>query len=173
MSNSIPPPTPPQPTRIHGAAGGGRATASPLGVYVLRLVPGQQLMAELGKFVLENGLQAPFILSCVGSATKATIRLASATPDKPNEVSFKRLHRVFTLHSLAVWQIITLTEWLEILSLVGTLTPPHRNHVHISFGDKNGRVIGGHLIEMEGGLGGRLFFFFFSPRVQFTQRQRL
>ena len=123
---------PPGPLTIHAslAASGAKVTASPLGCYALRLVPGDLLVASLSRFVLDNNLQAPFVLTCVGRARKATVRLASATPEKPNE-------------------IITLNEYLEILSLVGTLTPPSRNHLHISFGDKTGRVIGGHLIEME------------------------
>jgi predicted DNA-binding protein with PD1-like motif len=62
-------------------------TPSPLGVFVLRLVPGDRLVARLSEFVLANNLLAPFIMTCVGSATTATIRLATATPGKPNEVA--------------------------------------------------------------------------------------
>ena len=49
---------------------------SNLKVYVLRLRPNQDLFKELDQFVRENDLKAAFIMTCVGSLTKATIRMA-------------------------------------------------------------------------------------------------
>lgn len=105
------------------------ASAANLVCFALRLLPGQELVAALNEFVVKNSLRAAFILTCVGSARKATIRLASATPEKPNE-------------------IIELNEFFEIVSLVGTITNPSMPHLHISLADKNGRVVGGHLLSM-------------------------
>ena len=49
---------------------------SNLKVYVLRLRPNQDLFRELDQFVRENNLKAAFVMTCVGSLTKATIRMA-------------------------------------------------------------------------------------------------
>ena len=43
--------------------------------FVLRLHPEQDLKDELIKFTKENNIQAGFILTCVGSLNKATIRM--------------------------------------------------------------------------------------------------
>ena len=46
-------------------------------------------------------------------------------------------------------QIMELDECLEIVSLVGTLNPTGRPHLHVSLSTKDGTVLGGHLIELE------------------------
>ncbi|KAI5609425.1 hypothetical protein C0J50_5920, partial [Silurus asotus] len=101
------------------------AAGSSLSVFALRLGPGQELLSSLQAFVQEKQLKAPFIITCVGSVTKATLRLANATSDKPN-------------------QVIRLQERFEIVSLVGTLNT--EAHLHISLADKEGRTIGGHVL---------------------------
>ena len=53
-----------------------RAASSNLKVYVIRLKPNQDLFKELDAFVRENDLKAAFIMTCVGSLTKATLRMA-------------------------------------------------------------------------------------------------
>uniref|UniRef100_A0A3Q3FIZ3 PPC domain-containing protein n=1 Tax=Labrus bergylta TaxID=56723 RepID=A0A3Q3FIZ3_9LABR len=50
------------------------------------LWPGSGAAGSLQAFVKEAGLKAPFIMSCVGSVTKATLRLANATASNTNEV---------------------------------------------------------------------------------------
>ena len=61
---------------------------SPLTVHPLRLGPGAELKSSLMSYVRENKLEAPFIMTCCGSLTKATLRLASHTPaDGNNKVS--------------------------------------------------------------------------------------
>ncbi|XP_072265600.1 bifunctional protein GlmU-like [Pyxicephalus adspersus] len=96
---------------------------SSLSVYALRLGPGEEIVTSLFKFVQEKELRAPFVITCVGSVTKATLRLANADAVNRNE-------------------IINLNEKLEIVSLVGTLN--EYAHLHISLSDKDGKTIGGH-----------------------------
>ena len=59
---------------------------STLSCYALRLKPGQEVRECLLKYVMDKKLKAPFVLSCVGSVTQATLRLANAAKDTPNEV---------------------------------------------------------------------------------------
>ncbi|XP_030627698.1 uncharacterized protein LOC115809950 [Chanos chanos] len=98
---------------------------SALRVHALRLGPGKELFSSLMSFVEERGLKAPFIITCVGSVTKATLRLANATAKNTNEV-------------------VHLQERFEIVSLVGTLNK--EAHLHICLADKEGKTIGGHVL---------------------------
>ena len=63
-----------------------KVTACPGGleVHPLRLGPGAELKSSLMSYVEENRLKAPFILTCCGSLTRATLRLASHTPADGN-----------------------------------------------------------------------------------------
>ncbi|MEE6474739.1 hypothetical protein FKM82_010479 [Ascaphus truei] len=98
---------------------------SSLSVYALRLGPGEEIVTSLFKFVQEKKLKAPFVITCVGSVNKATLRLANFNALNTNE-------------------IIYLNENFEIVSLVGTLNEDA--HLHISLSDKDGKTIGGHAI---------------------------
>lgn len=49
---------------------------SGLKCFPMRIKPGNELKSSLLKFVKENDLKAPFVISCVGSVTKATLRMA-------------------------------------------------------------------------------------------------
>ncbi|KAL6486662.1 hypothetical protein MHYP_G00060540 [Metynnis hypsauchen] len=98
---------------------------SSLRVFALRCGPGQELLSSLQAFVEERQLKAPFIITCVGSVTRATLRLANATASNTNEV-------------------IQLQERFEIVSLVGTLN--REAHLHICLADKEGKTIGGHVL---------------------------
>lgn len=91
-------------------------------VYALRLSPGQDLRKELESFARDHGLQAGFVVTCVGSLQKAVIRPAN--------------------QSVA----LTRTEKFEIVSLVGTLSADGP-HLHIALSDSTGATIGGHLLE--------------------------
>lgn len=88
--------------------------------FALRLHPKQDLKEELVKFTKEKQIQAGFILTCVGSLTRATLRMADETITKDFEKRF------------------------EINSLVGTLSQDGV-HLHISLSDETGAEIGGHL----------------------------
>ena len=85
---------------------------------VIRLKPGQEIRSELESLSLKAGA----IITCVGSLKSAKLRMADSST------------------------IRELQEELEIVSLVGTLSPDGC-HIHISLADKEGNVIGGHLKE--------------------------
>jgi predicted DNA-binding protein with PD1-like motif len=94
-----------------------------LHVHVLRLAPGDDPKLKLEAFVKDNGLRAIVVVSAVGSLTTATIRYANQ--DKP----------------------VTLSGHFEVVSLSGTLSATSGSHLHISVSDKEGKTLGGHLME--------------------------
>ena len=96
-------------------------TAAPMQTYSFRLRPGQDLKAELDALVKQQRIEAGAMLTCVGSLTDVTLRLANQ--DGPS-----------------VWQ-----GHFEIVSLVGTLST-NGSHLHLSVSDSTGRTIGGHLL---------------------------
>ena len=59
---------------------------SPLCCHPIRLQPGQELRKALLDFVLMKNLKAPFIMTCVGSARSAKLRLANATAEETHYV---------------------------------------------------------------------------------------
>jgi predicted DNA-binding protein with PD1-like motif len=61
-----------------------RAVASPMSVRAFRLGPGADLEKELSRIARENDLRAGVVLTCVGSLTRAVIRLA----DQPAATTF-------------------------------------------------------------------------------------
>ena len=93
-----------------------------LKTYAVRLRPGQDLRRELVAFAERNGLEAAFVMTCVGSLRHAALRLAN----KPDTTHYE--------------------DKFEILSLVGTLCPDGP-HLHVALSDGQGRTIGGHLQE--------------------------
>lgn len=99
-----------------------QAPTSPMEVYALRLGPGQDLRAELQKFIIQNQLEAACILTCVGSLQKTNLRLA----DQEKHTAFQGKQ--------------------EIVSLAGTLSV-NGSHLHLSVSDSTGRTVGGHLVE--------------------------
>ena len=98
------------------------APSANLKTYALRLKPGDDLRQELLAFVQTNKLAAGTMLTCVGSLTVATLRLANQ--DGPT---------VYRGH-------------FEIVSLVGTLST-NGSHLHLAVSDSTGRTIGGHLLD--------------------------
>lgn len=88
--------------------------------YTFRLLPGQDLFEEIEAFVQKNGITAGVPISCVGSLTIATLRLA-------NKETLDRYEGHF-----------------EIVSLTGTVST-NGSHLHISISDNTGWTIGGHL----------------------------
>ncbi|XP_064615630.1 bifunctional protein GlmU-like [Liolophura sinensis] len=98
--------------------------SSSLVCYPLRLGPGEEIKGTLIKFVEDNKLKAAFLLSAVGSVTKATLRMADSST------------------------ISTFQGPFEIVSLVGTLS--HGGHLHVALSDAEGKMLGGHVIgDME------------------------
>ncbi|MCL4819133.1 MAG: DUF296 domain-containing protein [Vicinamibacteria bacterium] len=91
-------------------------------VRAVRLGPGADLKRELARFARANGMRAGIVLTCVGSLTRAVVRLA----DQPEATTIEGKH--------------------EIVSLVGTLSPDG-DHLHLAISDGQGRTVGGHLME--------------------------
>ena len=90
--------------------------------YALRLRPGQDLRQQLTAFTQEHQIKGAAIVTCVGSLTTTTLRLA-------NQSGPSVYHGHF-----------------EIVSLVGTLSV-NGSHVHLSVSDSTGRTLGGHLLD--------------------------
>jgi uncharacterized protein len=91
-------------------------------IYVLRLLPDQDIKERLVSFLDENQLSAVAIISAVGSVKEYVIRVSDG------------------------FSVIRGFENREIVSLSGILTTDGI-HVHVSLGGLDGCVIGGHLME--------------------------
>jgi hypothetical protein len=94
-------------------------------IYEFRIKPGQDLRAEIDKFVKDKEIKAGCVLTCVGHLKKATLRMASAVAGESQPI--KEFDGPF-----------------EIVSLVGTVESGN-SHLHISLSGNDGIVIGGHL----------------------------
>ena len=90
--------------------------------FALRLKPDQDLKKSLKNFVVNNNIEAGFILTAVGSLQQATIRFANQNESH------------------------VLLGKFEIVSLVGTLSV-NGIHLHISIADSEGITRGGHLVD--------------------------
>lgn len=88
----------------------------------VRLRPGQDLKKVLEALVQQERIAAGAVLTCVGSLTDVTLRLANQ-------------------EGSSTWQ-----GHFEIVSLVGTLSA-NGSHLHMSVSDSTGRTLGGHLLE--------------------------
>lgn len=110
-------------------------TALPYGAvraHALRLQPGDDLVSSLvnaatNSIASSPGAASAFVLSAVGSLSDVTIRLATVSQGRTNDV-------------------LRLTENVEVVSLVGTFTASGHKHVHISVANGKGSVFGGHLV---------------------------
>eukprot|EP01027_Heterolobosea_sp_BB2_P016392 GEZU01023347.1.p1 GENE.GEZU01023347.1~~GEZU01023347.1.p1 ORF type:complete len:125 (-),score=20.49 GEZU01023347.1:584-958(-) len=85
-------------------------------------------MKELKHFAEENSIMAGYIITCVGSLSRACLRMASHNAtDRPRSKTWEN-------------------QFFEITSLVGTLSADGP-HLHISISDVDGTTVGGHLLE--------------------------
>ena len=89
--------------------------------HALRLRAGDDLRLALERLAHERALAAACIVTCVGSLARAKLRLAGGD------------------------EVLELEGPLEIVSLVGTLSPDGP-HLHVALADRGGRVHGGHLL---------------------------
>jgi predicted DNA-binding protein with PD1-like motif len=87
-------------------------------VIPLRLEPGADLRKSLLATVRDEGLTAAWVMTCVGSLSRITLRLG---------------------------EIRTAEDEYEIISAAGTLGPGGI-HVHLAVADPHGTLIGGHLM---------------------------
>lgn len=89
---------------------------------MLRLIPGEDVRIALRDLASAHRMEAAAITSAVGSLTQAHLRYAN------------RADGMLTSGDL------------EVLSLSGTLSM-HGLHLHLSIGDRNGQMLGGHMLE--------------------------
>jgi uncharacterized protein len=90
--------------------------------YVRRLLPGNDLRRGIQDIVEEKEIEAAIIASAVGSLSRAKLRLAGSD-------SFFEAAGPF-----------------EIVSATGTVGLDGM-HIHIAIADREGKTIGGHLVE--------------------------
>lgn len=91
-----------------------------------RLVQGSLLKESLEHFIKSEAISSATIISAVGSLSEVRIRMAGAAPGRQD--------------------IREYTGSFEIVSLIGNLGID-RTHLHVSFSDSEGQVVGGHLKE--------------------------
>ncbi|XP_054257892.1 bifunctional protein GlmU-like isoform X4 [Macrosteles quadrilineatus] len=92
-----------------------------------RFLPGEELKTSLQQYVATQGLEAAFIITCVGSVSKATLRFSTQQSGPGSE------------------KVVTYDENLEICSLVGTLSHDG-SHLHAVLGRADGSVVAGHVV---------------------------
>lgn len=109
------------PARAHGSPPPWAASRHARS-FVLRLRPGDDLLAGLRTFARDQRLQAAYVASCAGSATRASVRTANQPAASVREGHF------------------------EVVSLSGTLSADGA-HVHVAFADSTGATFGGHLMD--------------------------
>jgi len=95
--------------------------SSSIRAFPLRLSPNMDVLLNIRNLINKFGLQSIFIMTCVGSIKSCRLRMANST----DMIDLKTSH--------------------EIVSLVGTFDS-EGEHIHGSFSDENGRVIGGHIM---------------------------
>lgn len=91
-------------------------------IFPIRLQPNDDLRQSLKNFAIQQNIKAGFIITAIGSLKQATIRFANQ-----NETTI-------------------LNDKFEILSLNGTIATTGV-HLHIAISDKQGKTIGGHLVD--------------------------
>jgi len=93
----------------------------------IRLLPGDDVLPTLRKWVKEYHLQAAFIAGCVGSLTDVALRFAGKS-------------------YAGIKGIELLTGKFEVVSLIGTLDA-QGEHLHLAVSDENGVTLGGHMMD--------------------------
>lgn len=96
--------------------------ASSMDALALRLNPQQDLRHELDRLTAEQNWEAACIITCVGSLTQATLRLANQAEETLYQGHF------------------------EIVSLTGVMSK-HGSHYHMAIADHTGHVYGGHVLN--------------------------
>ena len=91
-------------------------------MYIFRLTNGQDLKKSIVEYCKDNNIKAGIIGTCVGCCYEVNFRLAGGE---------KFFHNV---------------KDYEIISMTGTISEDGV-HIHVSFSDIDGNVIGGHLSE--------------------------
>lgn len=92
--------------------------------HAFRLTPGADLKAELARLAQAHSLRAGCIVTCVGSLSRARLRMPGAAGEAE--------------------AIRTFDGPMEIVSLTGTLSTDGL-HAHIALAGRDGVCVGGHL----------------------------
>ncbi len=95
---------------------------SSIRVFPLRLSPNMDVLTSIRTLINKLGLRSVFIMTCVGSVKMCRLRMANS------------------------YDTIDIKTPNEIVSLVGTFDSQGQ-HIHGSFSDGTGQVIGGHVLE--------------------------
>lgn len=90
--------------------------------HAIRLKPGDDVREKIENYVIQNKINAGWLVTCAGSLTSYNIRFANQEKGTTDKGHF------------------------EIVSLTGTLST-NGSHMHISISDSTGNTIGGHLLE--------------------------
>ncbi|KAG8257345.1 bifunctional protein GlmU-like isoform X1 [Homalodisca vitripennis] len=106
--------------------------ASNIRVFTISLKHGTDLKDSIEEFIVDKGLKAPFIVTCVGSLNSATLALNATASGGPPFPSYEKVKSFDN-------------ENFEICSLVGTLSPMG-SHLHIVLGRADGSVVAGHVV---------------------------
>jgi predicted DNA-binding protein with PD1-like motif len=105
--------------------------------FVLKIEPGQALLARLVEFAREVSLRHAVVVSAVGSVQDVVFRGIKAGARLP--ITPPRMHR----HEVA--------GPLELLGLTGNIMPDELGnpdcHLHVMAARSSGEVIGGHLFD--------------------------
>ncbi len=91
-------------------------------MYVFRLTKGMDLKKEIIKYCEDNNIKAGIIGACVGCCYEINFRLAGGD------------------------DFYQKTGDHEIVSMTGTISEDGV-HIHVSFSDREGNTVGGHLTE--------------------------
>jgi predicted DNA-binding protein with PD1-like motif len=110
------------------------AAGKPGRCLVFRLKPGTDLMTGLKEMAEAHNIRAAYIPVIIGGVNRATIEVATPSPDSPVGVVAKIIELTGPIAICGAQGMICEKE-------DGTLEP----HLHITFVDSNGHLHGGHL----------------------------
>ncbi|MDP5171355.1 MAG: DNA-binding protein [Bacteroidia bacterium] len=99
-----------------------QALSSDVRIHAFRLLPDQDLKASIQAYVDQHGIQAGWIITCVGSLRISNLRYANQ-PEGTRSSGYR-----------------------EIVSMTGTLSPDG-SHIHLCLSDHEGKTTGGHLLD--------------------------
>ena len=97
-------------------------TSNSITSHAIRLKPGDDLREKIENYILQNNINAGWVVTCAGSLTDYNIRFANQEKGSTGKGHF------------------------EIVSLTGT-TSKNGSHLHIGISDSIGKTIGGHLLK--------------------------
>ncbi|CAJ1961099.1 unnamed protein product [Cylindrotheca closterium] len=116
------------------------AQSTPYGAVVahpIRLKPGEDFVSAIENAASQamsiSSSSSAFVMTAVGSLDKVSLRMANASRSDGG-------------NTLPSNEIRNWNERMEVVSLVGTLSSSGK-HLHMSLSDKNGTVVGGHVMS--------------------------